>query len=79
MQRSGFDRRLDEDRRVIHDLNYFENGGVERRLNRERRHSPEKRLGWRRVGKWNSVPVGACPSELRLVEAQDAVPTWQIP
>ena len=58
MNRSGFDRRLDEDRRDVYDLNYFEAGGDERRRLEERRRSGEKRNGWQRVSQWSSVPVG---------------------
>lgn len=78
MNRSGYDRRLGEDQRLVHDLNYFEAGGIERRIERERRRSPEKRIGWLRVGQWNSVPVGACPSEIRLVGEDGGGPIWKI-
>lgn len=53
--RSGADRRDTEERRQVHDLSYFENGGVERRSGRERRTEPERRAGWVRVSQWHSI------------------------
>lgn len=72
MNRSGFDRRLEEDRRDVYDLNYFEAGGVERRRREERRHSTEKRSGWQRVSHWSSVPVGDSKKDLRLADEESA-------
>ncbi len=72
MNRSGFDRRLEEERRDVYDLNYFEEGGDERRRRRERRHSGEKRNGWQRVSQWSSVPVGDSKKDLRLADEQSS-------
>ena len=52
---SAIDRRSGEDRRRVYDLDYFSNGGVERRNWRERRSLIERRMGWLRVDKWFSV------------------------
>ena len=52
---SYFDRRIVEDRRNIYELDYFLNGGIERRTWEERRSPVERRSGWLRVSKWVSV------------------------
>ena len=52
---SSFDRRSGEDRRRVYDLNYFLNGGAERRNGSERRTQIERRVDWMRVSKWFSV------------------------
>lgn len=57
-RRSAIDRRSGADRRKTHNLDYFLKGGVERRSWKERRSEGERRAGWIRVGKWNSVYVG---------------------
>lgn len=49
------DRREGEDRRLVYDADYFENGGSERRKTRERRHRNERRKGCTRVSEWSSV------------------------
>jgi hypothetical protein len=49
------DRRSGVDRRKAHKLEYFLQGGAERRSFRERRLSEERRSGWVRVGDWCSV------------------------
>ena len=51
----AIDRRSGEDRRKLYDLDYFSNGGVERRAWRERRSLVERRIGWVRISKWLSV------------------------
>jgi len=51
---SGTDRRSQKDRRRIYDLDYFFNGGVERRSWLERRSQAERRVGWERVNRWAS-------------------------
>ena len=53
--RSNMDRRSGDDRRKAYDLDYFLNGGVERRDWKERRSNAERRTGWTRVSKWASV------------------------
>jgi len=52
---SSFDRRSGEDRRRVYNLDYFLNGGVERRSGSERRAQIERRLNWMRVSRWLSV------------------------
>jgi len=53
------DRRSGEDRRREHNLDYFSNGGVERRSWQERRSQVERRRDWLRVTKWSSVLLAA--------------------
>jgi hypothetical protein len=53
------DRRSGEDRRVAYDLDYFMDGGKERRSSQERRKGAERRENCQRVSQWSSV----CPSE----------------
>jgi hypothetical protein len=45
-QRPNTDRRSGDDRRQIHDLDYFFDGGVERRRRKKRRPQGEQREGW---------------------------------
>ncbi|MGD8883753.1 MAG: hypothetical protein PVI82_17775 [Desulfobacterales bacterium] len=54
------DRRSGDDRRVVYDSDYFENGGMERRQGQDRRQQSERRDGCTRVSKWSSV----CPDEI---------------
>ncbi|MFW2366675.1 MAG: hypothetical protein ACN4GW_09670 [Desulforhopalus sp.] len=49
------DRRTGDDRREKHSLNYFEDGGRERRTHTERRGDRERRLGYTRISPWTSV------------------------
>jgi hypothetical protein len=58
VKRSLFDRRTGEDKRKRYSLDYFTDGGKERRKGRERRQSEERRSGWARVYKWCSVFLG---------------------
>jgi hypothetical protein len=69
MERRGYriDRRAGDDRRKVHNLNYFIRGGVERRKYKERRSQAERRKNWIRVDEWVSVFVGD-PVELKLKE-----------
>ena len=53
------DRRSGDDRRVVYDSDYFENGGVERRHAEDRRQANEQRDSCIRVSKWSSV----CPDD----------------
>lgn len=53
------DRRSGEDRRLAYDLDYFLDGGEERRSSQERRGSRERRGSCLRVSQWSSV----CPPE----------------
>ena len=59
VMRSDMDRRSGEDRRRAYDLDYFSNGGVERRNWKEQRTNAERRVGWTRVSKWSSVSLKA--------------------
>jgi len=52
------DRRERDDMREAYSLDYFEDGGRERRSHLERRKSGERRADWMRVTKWRSVFVG---------------------
>lgn len=52
---SVIDRRSGKDRRSIVNLNYFLDGGPERRFRKERRSREERRADWIRVSKWYSV------------------------
>ena len=58
MRRSLVDRRSGEDNRKLYSLDYFTDGGEERRKGRERRQSGERRSAWVRVYKWCSVFLG---------------------
>ena len=52
------DRRSGKDRRRGSSPDYFADGGVERRRRPDRRSGPtEPRKGWRRTGRWKSVPI----------------------
>jgi hypothetical protein len=53
------DRRSGEDRRVAYDLDYFVDGGTERRSSQERRGLNERRGNCQRVSQWSSV----CPPD----------------
>lgn len=57
-KRSGADRRSEDDRRQVYSIDYFIQGGVERRSGLDRRKNRrERRKGWVRVNEWISVPV----------------------
>ena len=56
--RACVDRRSDNDRRREYDLDYFTQGGPERRKKNDRRKQYERRTGWKRVRAWCSVLVG---------------------
>ena len=58
MRRALVDRRSGEDKRKRYSLDYFTDGGAERRKGRERRQSGERRSAWARVYKWCSVFLG---------------------
>ena len=55
------DRRSGKDRRRAYDLDYFINGGTERRKEVRDRRLPfkERRRGWIRINPWRSVYMGA--------------------
>ena len=54
-KRCGIDRRSTGERRRQNNLDYFLNGGVERRSARERRSRVERRVGWVRLTEWSSL------------------------
>ncbi len=60
-KRTYLDRRCGEDRREVYDLDYFADGGTERRHPvRRRKAESERRIGWVRVeGWWSSVHAKA--------------------
>ena len=58
VNRSLVDRRSGEDKRKLYSLDYFTDGGQERRRGRERRQTGERRNAWARVYKWCSVFLG---------------------
>ena len=62
VRRSPVDRRSGEDERKLYNLDYFTDGGEERRKGKERRESGERRSGWARVYKWCSVFLGKIAS-----------------
>ena len=55
------DRRSGDDRREAYDLDYFREGGKERREKNERRQPLERRDGCIRVSEWSSI----CPDETK--------------
>ena len=57
-KRSPLDRRSGEDKRDRYNLDYFMDGGQERRKGKERRQSEERRSSWVRVYRWCSVFLG---------------------
>ena len=54
------DRRSGDDRREAYDLDYFREGGAERRAQNERRQPLERREGCIRVSEWSSI----CPVDV---------------
>lgn len=57
IERKAIDRRSPADRRIAYDLDYFQNGGTERRKVKERRSQTERRGGWIRISRWTSVNI----------------------
>ncbi len=53
------DRRCGEDRRAVYDSDYFDGGGLERRIGQDRRQQAERRDSCMRVSRWSSV----CPDD----------------
>jgi hypothetical protein len=49
------DRRSGEERREAYDIDYFAEGGAERRYVSDRRKPKERRKGCVKVSKWSSV------------------------
>jgi hypothetical protein len=59
-KRSYFDRRSGQDRRKAYNIDYFLEGGVERRThpNGERRnHEKDRRKDWIKISRWSSLNV----------------------
>ena len=65
-KRDGIERRSGKDRRRAHNLDYFINGGIERRGWTERRSLIERRNGWIRVSEWVSASFAELGSRLSL-------------
>ena len=74
--RYGIDRRFENDKRNVYDLNYFLDGGGERRKGDERRGSNERRVGWVKTDDWKSVYLGnlMCSDDFRDRENADLNP-----
>jgi hypothetical protein len=53
--RFSYDRRSGEDRRRSYSLEYFLEGGKDRRRRKDRRRTEERRTDWVRVSDWGSV------------------------
>ena len=53
------DRRSGEERRAVYDSDYFDSGGLERRIGQERRQQDARRGSCLRVSRWSSV----CPDD----------------
>ncbi|MFO7716859.1 MAG: hypothetical protein R6V78_20675 [Desulfosarcina sp.] len=51
------DRRSGQDRRQTYDIDYFADGGPERRQDKDRRENRERRAGCVQVTQWSSVCV----------------------
>ena len=64
--RAPFDRRSGEDRRKVYSLDYFSQGGIERRTGNERRHQHERRKAWLRISEWSSMRKDLLGADLRL-------------
>ena len=56
-KRSLLDRRTCESMRKSINLDYFTDGGIERRKINDRRQPTERRSDWMRVSKWCSVSL----------------------
>jgi hypothetical protein len=56
-RKSEIDRRSGRNRRRAIILEYFRNGGVERRIGKDRRSKLERRKDWLRVDNWVSILV----------------------
>ncbi|MBU0698673.1 MAG: hypothetical protein KKE59_04510 [Proteobacteria bacterium] len=53
---SSTDRRRLDNRRRVYSLDYFSQGGIERRKTQDRRkRRHDRRKGWVRVGDWSSI------------------------
>jgi hypothetical protein len=57
------DRRSGEDRREAYDIDYFADGGAERRQDNDRRQPKERRKDCVKVSKWSSVCTGNNPKK----------------
>ena len=57
------DRRSGEDRREAYSIDYFANGGAERRKRTDRRQPKERRKDCVKVSKWSSVCAANNPKK----------------
>ena len=59
-KRAFFDRRSGQDRRKAYNLDYFLDGGLERRTNaggERRRQRKDRRKAWIKISRWSSLYV----------------------
>ena len=75
-KRRNMDRRLEPSQRKIYHMNYFLDGGIERRSNKERRGLGERRVGWVKTDDWKSVYLGNLTSsdDLRNLDHMNYYP-----
>ena len=66
------DRRSGDDRRKVYDLDFFEQGGIERRSGTESRQKGDRRIQCVNVSKWSSV----CPKTKSPVEERQIGPKF---
>jgi len=63
----SIDRRSGYDRRNEHNLDYFLNGGADRRKQRKRRSIIERRAKWCRLNEWYSVPQQSLENPIKIL------------
>ena len=70
IKRASIERRSGEDRRIVYDLDYFRNDGIERRKRKgkDRRTQGERRFGWVKVNNWSSVNIVELNNEGYVLE-----------
>ena len=59
-KRAFFDRRSGQDRRKAYNIDYFLEGGVERRTHAKgerRNHEKDRRKHWIKISRWSSLRV----------------------
>ena len=60
--RASLDRRSGQDRRRAYDMDYFLDGGTERRRRvraERRRKTRDRRRNWIKISRWSSLNVGS--------------------
>ena len=76
-KRAVFDRRSGQDRRKAYNLDYFLDGGLERRttVGGERRHKrKDRRKLWIKISRWSSLHVeGPAPKAAENEEPLDSI------